>query len=70
MVTLKLKKSGRVCYPFNWESGSLPKPWPNTHSRVMIPLTAAERKHSNKKCHIQIVNNENLEVVKQHNPIH
>lgn len=64
MQMLKLRKSGRICYPFNWESGSLPKPWPNTHSRVLIPLTQTERRNSTKKCHVQIVNNTNLEVVR------
>ena len=57
---LKIVKSDRVCYPFPWESSQIPQPWKNTHERVVIPLTVAERRNSNKKAHIQIVAKRNL----------
>lgn len=62
---LKIIKSGRVCYPFPWESSAVPQPWPQQHERVVIPLTAAERRNSTKKCHIQIVAKRNLSEVKE-----
>lgn len=61
----KLKSSGRVCYPFPWESRATPQPWKPGYMRVMIPLTQSERRNSQKKCHTQIVRNENLEKVKE-----
>lgn len=51
----KLKKSGRVCYPFPWDSRKLPCPWKDGYMRVMIPLTTTERRNSKKLCHTQIV---------------
>lgn len=62
---LRIKKSGRACIQFPWESSQLPKPWNDGYERVCIPLTPAERRNSNKKCHIQIVASRNLEVVKE-----
>lgn len=61
----KLKKSGRVCYPFPWDSHKLPCPWKGGYMRVMIPLTVAERKGSTKPCHTQIVKISNLEKVQE-----
>lgn len=62
---LKIVKSGRVCYPFQWESSAIAQPWPNTHERVVIPLSAAERRNSNKKAHVQIVAKRNLVDVRE-----
>ena len=62
---LKITKSGRVCYPFPWESFAIPQQWSQKHERVVIPLTAAERRNSTKKCHIQIVAKRNLSEVKE-----
>lgn len=62
---IKITKSGRVCYPFPWESSAIPQPWSQKHERVVIPLIAAERCNSTKKCHIQIVAKRNLEEVKE-----
>lgn len=62
---LKIIKSGRVCYPFPWESSAIPQPWSQKHERVVIPLTAAERRNSTKKCHIQVVAKRNLSEVKE-----
>lgn len=56
---------GRVAYPFPWESGTLPQPWKAGYMRVVIPLTAAERRNSIKKCHIQIVRAAKLKEVKE-----
>lgn len=62
---LKITKSGRVCYPFPWESSAIPQQWSQKHERVVIPLTAAERRNSTKKCHIQVVAKRNLSEVKE-----
>lgn len=61
----KLKKSGRVCYPFPWDSHRLLCPWNSGYMLVMIPLTVAERKGSTKLCHTQIVKISNLEKVQE-----
>lgn len=62
---LKINRTGRVCYPFPWESSAIPQPWSQKHERVVIPLTADERRNSTKKCHIQIVAKRNLSEVKE-----
>jgi len=62
---LKITKSGRVCYPFPWESSAIPQQWSQKHERVVIPLTVAERRNSNKKAHIQIVAKRNLVDVRE-----
>lgn len=62
---LKINKTGRVCYPFPWESSAIPQQWSQKHERVVIPLTAAERRNSTKKCHTQIVAKRNLSEVKE-----
>lgn len=64
MNTLKLKKSGRVVQELPWNSTTCPRPWKNGYKRVMIPLTAAESINSNKKCHIQIVRVDSMEVIR------
>lgn len=66
--TFKIKKSGRVCYDFPWQASKVtPQPWKGGYHRVVIPLTAAERKTANHdtKCHIQIVKATNLEEVRE-----
>lgn len=66
MNIFKLKKSGRACYPFPWESHKLPCPWNNEkYARVVIPLTEQEKVHSRKSIHIQIVRRDKLEMVRQ-----
>lgn len=50
--------NGRVCHHY----GKGPDP---QHVEVMIPLTAAEKKNSNKKAHFQIVRVSNLRQVKE-----
>ena len=65
MKILKLKKSGRVCYPFPWHSSQKAQPWPNTHQRVLIPLSEKEKINSKKTCHIQIIANSKLEEVRE-----
>lgn len=55
-----LRKCGREVYPFPWTSHKAPRPWKDGYTRVMIPLTAEERRHSSKLCHIQVVRNENI----------
>ena len=61
----KMKKTGRVCYPFPWESTKEPQPWKHGYQRVIIPLTAEEKKHSSKLIHMQIVRNDNLVKVQE-----
>lgn len=60
-----LKKTGRVCYPLPWESAKMPQPWKHGYTRVMIPLTEEEKKHSFKHCHTQIVRNDNLKKIQE-----
>ena len=55
-----LKKGHRAVYPFPWVSGQVPQPWPSTHMRVIIPLSEAEKRNSHKKCHVQVVNRNNI----------
>ena len=60
-----LNSTGRICYPFPWESKSLPTPWKDsTHMRVMIPLSERERIKSGKKCHFQIVRRSKITEIK------
>jgi len=61
---LVLRKSGREVAILRWIAPNLPKPWPNTHERVLIPLTPDERRNSDKKFHIQIVRKDALIEVK------
>lgn len=56
----KLKSTGRVCMMFPWDNHKLPCPWKGGYARVLIPLTAAEKKNSTKKVHTQIVKATNL----------
>lgn len=56
----RLKKCGRVCYMFPWDNAKIPQPWKKGYARVMIPLTASERRNSTKRCHTQIVRTDNL----------
>lgn len=66
MKILKLKKSGRLCYPFPWESKQAVCPWNTaTYTRVVIPFSESERRNSKKKSHIQIVANHKLETVRE-----
>ena len=66
MNVFMIKKSGRACYPFPWENHKLPCPWDNEkYARVVIPLTAQEKRGSSKTIHIQVVRRDNLELVKQ-----
>lgn len=63
-----LAKSGRVVYPFPWESHSAPAPFnTQTHERVVIPLSAEERKRAKPTtaAHIQIVKRKNLRFHKE-----
>lgn len=62
---LKIKKCGRICYSFPWESSQLPQPWPNTHERVVLPMTASERRLSKKCCHVQVIAKRNLDAVRE-----
>ena len=61
----RIRKCGRVCYPFPWESAKVAAPWKAGYMRVMIPLTEQERRHSEKKCHIQIVRITKLEKIQE-----
>ena len=62
----KLKKSNRVAIHFPWDSTKAPKPWPNTHERVMIPYNQTELRNSKGKTHhIQVVNLSKLEEVRE-----
>lgn len=65
MKILKLKKSGRVCYPFPWHNSQKPQPWGPAYQRVLIPFTEVEKRNSKKTCHIQIVANSKLEEVRE-----
>lgn len=59
-----LRKTGRVCYPFPWVSRQEPCPWnQSTHMRVLIPLSKAEKKKSQKKVHMQVVAMQNVVTV-------
>lgn len=60
---LVLKKSGREVAILRWIAPNIPKPWPSTHERVVIPLSAEEKRNSDKKFHIQIVRKDNLILV-------
>lgn len=55
---------GRECFVFPWASEKLPRPWKNGYTRVIIPLTKAEKINSSKKCHIQIVRTDKLKSTK------
>lgn len=66
---LKLKKTGRVCYPFPWENHKLECPWRKGYSRVLVPLNETEARGSTKKVHCQIVKNSNLAEIKEHKPL-
>lgn len=59
----RVKKTGRVCYGFPWASHKVPQPWGSAYERVVIPTTAKD--NTSKKCHIQIVRRDNLEIVKE-----
>jgi hypothetical protein len=60
-----LNSTGRICFPFRWESKSLPQPWNDaTHMRVMIPLSEKEKERSEKKCHFQIVRRSKITEIK------
>lgn len=63
----KLNSTGRRCYLFPWESKSLQAPWKAGYTRVVIPLSAAERRSAKPgtKCHIQIVRSSRISEVKQ-----
>lgn len=63
----KLNKTGRVAYEFPWETKAADRPWKDGYTRVLIPLTAAERKNAKPgtKAHMQIVALRNLSVVKE-----
>lgn len=61
-----LNSTGRVCFPFPWESKFAPCPWnKDTHQRVLIPLNESEKKNSNKKVHTQIVRNNKITALSQ-----
>lgn len=60
---LVLKKSGKEVSILRWIAPHMPKPWPNTHERVLIPLTPEERRNSDVKFHIQIVRKDALKRV-------
>ena len=55
-----LRKCGREVYPFLWAGSKAARPWKDGYTRVIIPLTPAEQRHSRKRCHIQIVRNDNI----------
>jgi hypothetical protein len=63
----RLKKGGRVVYPFPWQFKNLERPWDAAHMRVMIPYTAAEMRTRNdhRRCHTQIVRRDSIEVVRE-----
>lgn len=66
MKILKIKKSGRVCYPFPWASKHAPCPWDTAkYTRVVIPFTEVEKRNSAKSVHIQVVANYKLEEVRE-----
>ena len=69
MNVYTMKKTGRACYAFPWESAKAPCPWNQSqYERVVIPFTPAEQLNSRKKVHIQIVSRANLSLVKHSVP--
>ena len=63
----RLKKGGRVVYPFPWQFKGIKRPWDESHMRVMIPYTPAEMKVRNdhRRCHTQIIRRDSIEAVKE-----
>jgi len=63
-------KTGRIATEFPWESKTLPRPWKDGYTRVLVPMTEAEQLRSRRglKCHTQIVRLSRLQVAKKSPP--
>lgn len=60
----RIKSSNRICQIFPWLAPE-GRPWSDSHERVIIPLSEDEKKGSKKKCHIQVVRKDNLELIRE-----
>lgn len=57
-----LRSTGQEVLPLDWVAQTS-RPWPNGMTRVVMPYTEQEmaQRRDKKRCHVQIVRNENLQ---------